>query len=454
MVFCAEDVKKHLPQMTDQLTQLVACPTVRGTAEEGYPFGREVARCLDIALGFGRQMGYQVKNMDNYCGYIQMGQGEQIIGIAAHLDVVPPGDGWATNPYTLTRQGNTLYGRGVSDDKGAAVAALWAMELVRQAGLPLNRRVRLILGCAEETGSECMAHYAASEGGVWAGFTPDGNFPGIHGEKGGCALTFFAKKTKIIQAEGGFVTNAVCPQCTVVVPADAVDQNALRQALQNTPLTSFELSSGDNQITIEAHGTAAHAASPTLGVNAIGCTMQALQDAGVQDDFVQFYNRCIGTDCTGVGLGIAGQDAYGPLTLCNGTITTKEGQISGTLDIRYPVTWNSNLLQDKLQPALDQPDGSVQINSIGEPLFYPANSPLVTALARAYATVTGDTKAKPMVIGGGTYAKSLPGIIAFGCEFPGTDNHIHDVNERLDIDEWCQQVAIYATAIANLLQQK
>ncbi len=448
-----EKIEPLMGDMLTSLSRLVQHNSERGEALPGKPFGEGPAAALDEALSIGREMGFAVTNLDNYCGYIEMGEGEDIIGIAAHLDIVPAGEGWNTDPFQVTRIGDKLYGRGVSDDKGAAVASLFAMKLVREMGIPLTKRVRLLLGCNEESGSLCMKHYNEVAEPITTGFTPDGYFPGIYGEKGGCGMVLLSKNTSIISMEGGFVSNAVCNRCKTVIPVNAVDGSKLEKALAESPLTGFTVTEENNTLIIEAQGVAAHASTPLLGVNAAGYTMYALKAAGMKDDFVDFYLDRIGLSCDGEGLGLKISDAYGALTLNNGIVGKKDGRFFCTIDIRYPVTFTPDQIRELAAPYLESDKGEVIIKNVGTPLFYSPDSPLVTGLYNAYKEVTGDDTLKPMVIGGGTYAKSLPGIIAFGCEFPDEDNHIHDANEELSIERFKQQVAIYTQAILNLLAE-
>ena len=172
----------------------------------------------------------------------------------------------------------------------------------------------------------------------------------------------------------------------------------------------------------------------------------------MQDDFVDFYVEKIGTKCDGAGIGCKIADRYGDLTLCNGIVKTEDGVITCTIDIRYPVTLTPEQLKAMAQPHLENDKGVITVGSISKPLFYPEDSPLVQKLLKAYQEVTGDMVHQPEVIGGGTYAKSVPGIIAFGCEFPGDDNHIHDANESLPVKDLLTQVDIYVQAILNLLE--
>ena len=443
-------------EMLEQLARLVKYNSERGEALPDKPFGEGPAGCLAEALQIASEMGFATTNVDNYCGYAEMGEGEDILGIVAHLDIVPAGEGWNTDPFTLTRgDDGMVYGRGVSDDKGAAIASLYAMKLIREMGVPVNKRVRLLMGCNEESGSECMKYYNAHCEPVTLGFTPDGDFPGIHGEKGNVHFLASSKNTRIISMNGGIVENAVCTRCITVIPRD-MSLDCLADALGKTELKGFSVdetvTDGVETYTIEAVGKSAHAARPLDGVNAAGCTMQALEAAGFDDDFVNFYNSHIGITCDGAGLGCKIADEFGPLTLNNGIVKTEDGVITCTLDIRCPVSVTESELHAMVEPNLEDERGRIEILDIGPSLFYPVDSPLVSCLYNAYVEATGDTETKPMVIGGGTYAKSIPGIIAFGCGFPGVDNHIHDANESLIVEELLLQVDIYVQAILNLLE--
>lgn len=449
------EVKERIEQLTEDMIKdlgaLVQYDSQRGEALPGKPFGEGPAAVLAEALKIAEGLGFKTKNLDNYCGYAEFGEGKDIIGIVSHLDVVPPGEGWSSDPFTLRRDGVTVYGRGVSDDKGGAIGSLYAIKILKEMGVMPNKRIRVLMGCNEETGSACMTHYNEVEEPITIGFTPDGSFPGIYGEKAGMHMMAYSKNTKIIEMNGGFVTNAVCSHCITKVPADAVSEEALKEALSKTPIPSFTVSKEGDALVIDAIGVAAHASTPLLGVNAASFTMQALADAGMKDDFVEYYNSHIGTSCDGSGYNLNVTDDYGALTLNNGIVKTENGVISCTIDIRVPVTYNEEQIRALCADRLEDEKGRTEINDIGKPLFFPKDSPMVKALHDAYIKVTGDTKSELLVIGGGTYAKSIPGIIAFGCEFPGKDNHIHDVDEKLEIEELQQQVEIYIEAIQNLL---
>ena len=261
----------------------------------------------------------------------------------------------------------------------------------------------------------------------------------------------YSKNTKIISMNGGFVVNAVCDSCNTVIPAEAGLKERLETALSETKLQEYKVTEEKGTLNIYAKGVPAHASTPTLGVNAAGVTFECLEKAGFEDDFVKFYNTHIGTSCDGSGIGLKFADEYGDLTLCNGIIKTENGVVSCTIDIRVPVTLKADRVRSMCQGHLEDENGRIEILEIGDPLFFPRESPLVEALYKAYADVTGDSEHQPMVIGGGTYAKSLKNIIAFGPEKLGVDYRIHGADEYILVSGMEESVLIYMEAIKNLL---
>ena len=449
------DIKEQIhvlsEEMIENLGKLVAVDSQLGTPEEGKPFGEGPAEVLSVGLKIAEELGFYTVNLDNYCGYAEMGEGEEIVGIAGHLDIVPVGGDWSYDPFVLTRKGDHVYGRGTTDDKGPVIEALYAMKLLCDSGVKLNKRVRLIMGCNEETGSKCMEYYNKVAEELSCGFTPDANFPCIHGEKGHMSMMAYSKHTKIISMNGGFVSNAVCDSCTTVIPADIGLKEKLEAALADTKLQEYQVTEENGQIEIYAKGVPAHASTPVLGINAAGVTFECLEKAGFEDDFVKFYNTHLGTSCDGAGVGLKCEDAYGNLTFCNGIVKTENGVISCTIDIRVPVTFKKDDILNRIEGNLEDENGRIEVGEIGNPLFFPRESPLVNALYKAYVDVTGDTENKPMVIGGGTYAKSLKNIIAFGPEKFGVDYRIHGADEFILVSEMEEAVEVYMEAIKNLL---
>lgn len=449
-----ERVASYRDEIVERLGKLVAVNSAMGTTEENAPFGKGPAEVLDRALAMLDADGFKTVNLDHYAGYAECGEGDQVIGIIGHLDVVPARkeDGWNTDPFTMVEKDGILYGRGVSDDKGAVVASMIALKVLRGMGTPLNKRIRLIMGTNEESGSKGLAYYVSKEGSVDYGFTPDGEFPAIHGEKGMLHGTIESKSTNLIDIEGGTASNIVCSRCYAVVKKNSYSSKKLEDYFNNLSIPFTVEDAGEETVKITVQGKAAHASTPEKGVNAISHLLEGLRSAGFQDPFTNFYCTRIGTATDGSGLNAACADDYGALTLNNGKISMKDGVVKGTIDIRFPVTLTSRQVLGMMEGRMESEEGIVKLSAGAEPLFFAPDSPLVTCLSSAYEEVTGDHENKPMVIGGGTYAKGIRNTIAFGCAFPGKDYHIHDANEWVSVDELLLQAEIYVRGIQKLLE--
>lgn len=447
-----ELVEKYRGEMLERLAGLVSVKSVLGEPEDGAPFGKGPRAALDKALGYMREDGFTAVDVDHVAGYAEMGEGSQCIGIVGHLDVVPAAksDGWDTDPFTMTEKDGRLYGRGVSDDKGAVVASMTAMKVLRDMNVPLTKRIRLIMGTNEESGSKGLEHYVEKYGSVDYGFTPDGDFPLVYGEKGRIAAVYRSKKTNIRDIEGGTVENVVCKTCSITVDKASFSNKTLSDYLNDNDLQYAMEENGDT-VKITVTGVAAHASTPELGRNAISYLLCGLRAAGFQDPFVSFYCDHFGLETDGKSAGAACSDDYGALTLNNGVIHMQDGVIEGTIDIRFPVTMHARQVIKLWEPHMEDDNGVIEVKETTEPLFYPTDSPLVSSLMAAYQEVTGDTKTQPLVIGGGTYAKDIDNTVAFGCAFPGRDYRIHNTNEWVDIDELLKQTEIYVAALMKLL---
>ena len=164
------------------LTPLIAINSITGEAAPGMPFGPGPAAALEAALELARQWGMTTSEDDGYVGLADLNDKEDLLHILAHLDIVGAGDHWDTDPFTLVRDGDLIYGRGTDDDKGPAVAALLAMRCVKELGFPLKGNVKLILGTDEESGSKDLAHYFASHPFAPHSSAPDPCFPVTHSE--------------------------------------------------------------------------------------------------------------------------------------------------------------------------------------------------------------------------------------------------------------------------------
>ena len=446
-----EFLQNNKQNMINDLAKIVSYDSVAELdGKSKYPFGDINAQVLEETLKIFEREGLITKNVDYYAGYGEIGEGDKLIGILAHLDIVPCGKGWTSDPLTLTIRDGKIFGRGVTDDKGPVICALYAMKYLKESGVKLNKRIRLIVGCCEERGSHCLHHYVEKEGHIDYGFTPDGSFPGIYGEKGGVGGSFASINTKIKGINGGLVANAVCNEVYAIFELSSLNESKLKEYFdKNNIKFNFERKENDK---LTVYGVAAHASTPNLGVNAIGHLFAALEFAGFEDDFVTYYNKHVGLLTDGSSFDCKLEDKYGALTFNNGMIYMKDGHIEGTIDIRVPVTYDTEVVVNKLKEHFNDENGQLLDVHGGKPLFFDPESPMVKALVEAYRDVTNDYENQPMVIGGGTYSKGINNCIAFGPEFPGEDCHIHDIDVFMCEDKFLEQTEIYIKAILNLLK--
>ena len=135
------DSKKD--EMIEDLKTLVRIDSQRGRAKEGKPFGDGPAKVVAAAEGLMKQYGLQTTNYDNYVVTGDFGTQEKALDILTHLDVVPVTEDWTvTEPFQPKVVDGRIYGRGTADDKGPAIAALYALRAIRELGLPMKKRWR------------------------------------------------------------------------------------------------------------------------------------------------------------------------------------------------------------------------------------------------------------------------------------------------------------------------
>ena len=417
--------------MLQIIKELVAIPSVTDAKPEGdFLFGKAVHDALEYVLSVCESFGFRTKKCGNYLGYAEIGQGEELMGILCHLDVVPPGNDWDYDPFTATLVDGKLYGRGVMDDKGPAVCAIYALKDILASGKELNKRVRIIFGCQEETGDWVdMEYYKAQEEIPTFGFTPDADFPLIYGEKGILMLQLSMAKEEagFLEVSGGEAPNMVPDLAKAVVKTDTGER-----------------------ISLTAKGIAAHGSTPEDGENAISKLMEEIKKQGLSSRFAEFYNEQIGFSLTGDKMGVDLQDeASGALSFNVGMIGMDEKQVFIKVDIRYPVTEQKEKVISIIRKKAAAWDVTVSEITSMKPVYMDKNGAVITKLMDAYREITGDDT-MPQVMGGGTYARAMDHIVAFGPVFPGRECTEHQKNEYIYYEDLEKAREIYRLAIEKL----
>lgn len=454
--------KQDLLTDTQRLLQIKSVLD-ENAATETAPLGIGVKAALDYMLDLGAKDGFTVKEVDHVAGHIEMGQGEELLGILCHVDVVPEGDGWSSDPYGAEIREGKIYARGAIDDKGPTMAAYYAMKVIKELGLPLNKRVRMIIGTDEESDWRCVDRYFEVEEMPTLGFAPDADFPIIYAEKGiwdfaivqPPAIHVEKAAVNVIEFSSGRRMNMVPDYAIATV--ETVQTTELKQDyelfLHKHSLTG-KSEIKQNQITFELEGVSAHGMEPKNGVNAGLFLASFLADLQVDEHaktYFTFIRDYLFEDSRGNKLGIAYHDEItGDLTINAGKFIYSKGKDSSIgCTMRYPVTFDWEKGKERLTAKLLKFQWRVESFSNSMPHHVDQDSFLVQTLQKVYEKETGE-KAELLSIGGGTYARSLKAGVAFGPLFPGSEDIAHQKDEYIEIEDMLKAAAIYAHAIYEL----
>ena len=428
----------------------IRIPSVKGDREDGAPFGREVRRMLDQAMRDAERLGFGARDFDGYACDLTLGSAEEKIAVLGHLDVVPVGDGWTKPPFEGLIENGRIYGRGTNDDKGPSLAAMFAMKAIREAGIPLKKSIRMILGCDEESGWEDMAYYGEHEQIPDIGFSPDASFPLINTEKGMLVLELRAPAArsglKILELSTGDRINVIPGECRALVEGggELAEKAKAYAAKTGLPYSAEET---DRGVLLTALGIPGHSAYPEGRRNAIGMMLLLLRELGAEGP-VAALAETVGMESDGKSLGVACRDDVSQGLTCNmGILRLENGAWYATLDMRCPVTADLEKIRETAAARLAGFD--VKTDTMKPPHHVPADSGLVSNLLAAYEEETG-LKGEPMSTGGGTYAKVLKQGVAFGALFPDEEDLAHQADEYEEIDRLMLAMKIYANALCRL----
>ncbi|WP_056989642.1 dipeptidase PepV [Lacticaseibacillus camelliae] len=431
-------------------------------ASDDSPTGPGPSKALEAFLAIATRDGFDTLDLDHVVGRIALGSGDEIFGLFGHVDVVPAGTGWVTDPYTPTLRDGKLYARGVADDKGPSIAAYYALKLLRDAGVPLHKRIHFIIDTDEETNWTGLHRYFKDQPIPDLGFSPDGQFPVLNAEKGISSIIVTFKSVpdrpatlRLEHFQAGSAMNVV-PQY-----AEAVISGALPQDLQ-AQLTAYctahhvtaTLTGAKEKVTIRLTGKAAHVKEPADGLNA-GTYLAAFLAPFAFDaqgaQYLQTIARYFHQDTRGHHLKIAYRDdVMGELTQSPDLFSYEPGGAQTVLtNLRYPKGVTIEALRKQIVTTLGPERVSARIRDNKDPHYVGLDDPLVKTLLDVYTAHTG----KPgygLTYGGGTLARSIPRGVAYGPKMPEDEEVVHQANEYMRVSDLIQATAIYADALYRL----
>ena len=443
-----EVIEEYREEFLDDLNELLS---IRSVSAEGDKIPQQALKwMLDKAESFG----LKTKNIDNIAGHAEFGEGEKICGVLTHLDVVPAkAEDWSCEPFALTRKNGRMYGRGVADDKGSALCALYCLRALKECGITGNR-VRVIFGTSEEIGMKDMETYFSKEPVPDMSFTPDSEYGICKGEKGIYHLELSdptVNNVLLLKFEAGSANNVVPDSAYALVngwgwvPCDV-------HAIPG----EFDINYTKEGVEITSKGKAAHACEPHKGFNAAAALADIVtESAGYESvgNLIYFIDCCIGDETNGSSLGVSMRDdESGELTLTLSRVSVSEDESKAVLDIRYPVTANGEDVLKQIRKKAGEWGLEVKVIDEEKPLFLDENSDVVKILSKAYENVMG-TAPELYTTGGGTYARTLGGKgVAFGPVFPDDDSRMHNTDESLDEEKFFKHFRICLEAMCEMMK--
>jgi succinyl-diaminopimelate desuccinylase len=456
----------HEKAMMSAIAGALAIPSVKdpATVSRDAPFGLDIARALRYVLDITNWMGFPSENVEGVIGRARFGttSGTEY-AVLTHVDVVPAGDGWTMPPFAATMLDGRLYGRGAVDDKGPAIATIFALAAARAAlaasGAEPRNAILLMFGTDEECTWQDMDVYRSRHTLPSSGFSPDGDFPIVNSEKGILAIRLSSSQDAhgiLRSATGGNRTNTVPAHAEAVIAAPPSGKDALLNVLHGCDEEdgfSVRTTAGKDRIDVFVDGAPAHASTPGKGHNAIGKLLMVLDTAGVLEGLpmLQYLARTVGTDWTGHGLGAdLHDDVSGSLTVNLGVLNWQGDAGTLDIDIRYPVTSSRTSVLSVLGPSITAMASALTILDDTPPHYVDPSSPLIATLGKAYREHTHATP-RCISIGGGTYARLIPEAVSFGPEFSGHPATEHGPDEYIEMDDLLVATRIYASAMADLL---
>lgn len=468
MINWMEEVLKRKEDFISNLQAILQIKSVldEGNKTEEAPLGKGIKEALDFMLKLGEKDGFTVKNVDNLAGHLEIGTGEEVLGILGHVDVVPEGDGWSVDPYGAEIKDGKIYARGASDDKGPTIAAYYAMKIVKELELPLEKRVRLIIGTDEESDWRCVERYFETEEMPAMGFVPDADFPIIYAEKGIADFDIIQPagdspsdgQIELRSFQSGRRYNMVPDAAEVRLKAGNEAENVKEQFQEYVSFNHLkgETTEDGAELVLTLTGKSAHGAEPRDGINAGIYLAKFLQPLKLD----QAGNKYVDTvssffkQSRGEVFDIVSEDESGELTINVGKMhyTPETGGVIG-LNMRYPVTFDIEKGKEAIQRSLENNGLEMANFDDSKPTYVKKEDPLIRTLQKVYEEQTGK-KAELLAIGGGTYARALDHGVAFGALFPGREDVMHQKDEYAILDDLLQATAIYAQAIYELAGQK
>ena len=445
-----DKILKYTDEILKDLNTLIGFESVSGENPG------ECNAAIDFILKRSRDFGLETEKVTYSSAHTQLGNKGKLCGVLTHLDVVPAGNNWSVPPYELTEKDGRLYGRGVADDKGAALVALYCLRALKENNIEGKNTLRCIYGASEECGMEDMGGYFEKMPIPELSFTPDSDYGICFGEKGILQLEISSDgndATVLSQMNAGKAVNAVPDTAYALLDSSSYDEQKLIELSKNTE-GEFEFNSTIDGLLVTSHGKAAHACEPEKGFNAASSLVKLISQAYEDTEtgaVCSFINYAVNNETNGRSLGLKIHDSLsGDLTLNLGVLNIEGNTAKACIDIRYPVAISGTSVYRQFLKVAKHFNIKVRVLHHEKPLYIKKDEEIISLLSDAYENVMGE-KPELYTTGGGTYARKLGGKgVAFGPAFKDDEVNMHNADESINKDYFLKHAQICLEAMYKM----
>lgn len=462
-----EKVQEYENQIIEDLKGLLAIESVRddSKASTKNPVGPGPRQALDYMYKIAERDGFGTHDVDHIAGRIEVGSGEDVFGILCHVDVVPAGEGWDTNPFDPVVTEDKVIARGTLDDKGPTIAAYYAVKILNDMKVNWKKRIHIIIGTDEESDWKCTDRYFKTEEMPALGFAPDAEFPAIHGEKGISTFDVIQNEQAEEQDEPEYeLRTFTSGQRYNMVPDEAEAHINVKENMTDV-IQNFEQFLVDNQLegessvdsgvlVLNVQGKAVHGMDPSIGINAGLYLLNFLSQLDLDKsaaNFVDFSEKYLFNSHFGEKMGMKYHtEIMGDVTTNIGVIeynNTKGGKFG--INLRYPEGFEFDEAMSRFTKEIAELGFSIELGKNQTPHYVEKDDPFVQTLVKAYRNQTGD-ESEPYTIGGGTYARNLDKGVAFGAMFDDSEDLMHQKNEYITKKQLFNATSIYLESLYAL----
>ena len=417
-------IKAKRSEMIEDILELIRIKSINGCAAEN-------TEALNLFLQKAEAMGFKtMKTSTGDVGIVELGSGDQTLGILVHMDVVGIGDTdkWTYPPFEGRVAKGFLWGRGVVDDKGPAVMCLYALKAIKELEIPLNKRVWLIVGTSEEAEWTDIASFKKEFPVPDFGFSPDGDFPIYNSEKGYCdvQMRFMEPCIDILEKlDSGDSPNTIPSRAEVKIR---------------------------NQENLVFHGISCHSSAPAIGINAIS-KMAVELGYRTEFNFIRFLNDFLAKDYNGEKLGMD-KNVHADLTptqrsIIVPTILKREGdKVLLNVNVRSCTGVSKEDVIAAFMRQKEKYSFEMELYDFLEPMFVDEKEEFLQVMAEVYADYGYESSFQSAL--GTSYAKSMKHFVSFGPVFDTEPSCAHMEDERMSITAMITATQIYTTYIATM----